>query len=588
MGHCSQFKGLPEMINKGHFLIPRLTRDQYREAIIRPLEGYGIRIASNVVSQLLNDIEDDPDQLPVLQHALMLTFEEWKKSEQNKLIETIHYDASGGMSRSIDEHCNTILGELSKDHLQSQTKIVFQRLTLVDPEEGIGIRSSATINELMELTNLDLQTLSKILNAFRDDGRNFLNTSIQHILRVDSIIELSHECIIRKWKMLNAWMNEEEQDRSSLLKLTEQYNNFIAGERHYLRGLTLSNYLKWPRFVTSSHPVTLRWANRYSKEFASVVTFISDSRSHQRKLQNQKQILKYGFLLIALGAAYFFLNEKQKRADATNKATFDSLNSRAAVLGTNNDSLVQQLNISNRVLAAANNRAAAAKLVNDNRQFDAENQELKLRVESYAALKDSLQLRLDSFSRVYTSHIHTENSLKNVLRSKNVKLRSAIDSIVMLKDLQRMEEVSQIRQELRTTKLTMSDSLKNIKLYSRNETAVKEYFASQFAEELKKNQKLLDEFEKRFKTDIDEKHLTPEMEGAINKYISEYKANQSKLLGDISRYHKIELYTYYEDNKSRFDEFSFVLKNNGFTGAINYHPINRAFFNNAGVTILAS
>src|SRR5262245_46336261 len=64
LGDCSQIPGLAEAVNRGEYLIPRLTRDQRRQAIEMPVGVGGARIATRLVQQMLNDLGDDPDQLP--------------------------------------------------------------------------------------------------------------------------------------------------------------------------------------------------------------------------------------------------------------------------------------------------------------------------------------------------------------------------------------------------------------------------------------------------------------------------------------------------------------------------------------------
>ena len=41
IGDCDAYTGLPEAINRGQFLVPRLTRAQRREAILGPIRLTG-------------------------------------------------------------------------------------------------------------------------------------------------------------------------------------------------------------------------------------------------------------------------------------------------------------------------------------------------------------------------------------------------------------------------------------------------------------------------------------------------------------------------------------------------------------------
>ena len=76
LGECAVFRGLPEALNKGHYQVPKMTRQQLQEVIEGPLEAVGAQIHPSVVQRLLNESEEELDYLPVLQHLLRRMFEE--------------------------------------------------------------------------------------------------------------------------------------------------------------------------------------------------------------------------------------------------------------------------------------------------------------------------------------------------------------------------------------------------------------------------------------------------------------------------------------------------------------------------------
>ena len=77
IGDCARFRGLPEAVTNALYLIPRMSREQRRAAIVEPVRVGGGTIAPRLVVRLLNDVGDDPDQLPILQHALMRCWDYW-------------------------------------------------------------------------------------------------------------------------------------------------------------------------------------------------------------------------------------------------------------------------------------------------------------------------------------------------------------------------------------------------------------------------------------------------------------------------------------------------------------------------------
>ena len=64
LGNCAQFRDLPERINEGLYLVPRMRRDQLEQAITGPVAVEDATITPRLVQKLLNDTGDDPDQLP--------------------------------------------------------------------------------------------------------------------------------------------------------------------------------------------------------------------------------------------------------------------------------------------------------------------------------------------------------------------------------------------------------------------------------------------------------------------------------------------------------------------------------------------
>ncbi|NIT71594.1 MAG: hypothetical protein GWN55_06035, partial [Phycisphaerae bacterium] len=113
LGECSQFRDLPEAMNEGQYLVPRMTRDQRRAAIAGPVAVGGGDIAPRLVQQLLNDVGDNPDQLPILQHALMRTWNHWAKQSRNhNSIDLENYESIGGMQQALSFHADEAYDEL--------------------------------------------------------------------------------------------------------------------------------------------------------------------------------------------------------------------------------------------------------------------------------------------------------------------------------------------------------------------------------------------------------------------------------------------------------------------------------------------
>ena len=113
LGDCAQFPGLAEAINAGQYLVPRLTRDERRAAISGPIGVGGAEIAPVLLTRLVNDVGDNPDQLSILQHALNRTWAHWQhESDGTGPLDLTHYDAIGTMAHALDQHAEQAYAEL--------------------------------------------------------------------------------------------------------------------------------------------------------------------------------------------------------------------------------------------------------------------------------------------------------------------------------------------------------------------------------------------------------------------------------------------------------------------------------------------
>jgi energy-coupling factor transporter ATP-binding protein EcfA2 len=339
LGNCADFKGLPELINEGQFLIPRLTRDQFREAIIKPVGKFAVTISPALVSQMLNDIEYDPDQLPVLQHSLMRMWNALEKAGRTEgaVLTQDTYQAIGGMQNAIDNHANEIYEQLKQKDLSSETKAIFQRLTKIRPG-GEGVRNRQSFEELRNITGASDKKLLAILNIFRMEGVNFLLPPSKEEIKETTNIDIAHETLIRKWKILrDDWMVEEEEHRRKLEKLIDRQSEYQTDTKAFLTGSVLTTYTKWHKYQTAKNPSTQAWAKIHTSRFNELIQFIDtsivlkkaqeDEEIKKKRIQKNAYRLAFGLIVLGLIAAVVILIKIQdyERKDSIAKSKVDSL-----------------------------------------------------------------------------------------------------------------------------------------------------------------------------------------------------------------------------------------------------------------------
>ena len=228
LGDCALFTGLPEAINDSQFLTPRLTRDQYRSAIVEPALVAGGQLDDALVNQLLNDLRGEPDQLPVLQHALMRM---WTLAGDNVLKRALtldDYKAVGGLAGALSKHCDEISNELNPEQ-QRIAEVMFRALCERSSEQR-DTRHPAKLGEVAAIAGVDVEAVIPVVDAFRDMGRNFLMPPLPIALDAETTLDISHESLIRQWQTLNTWVAAEAESARQYQRLEDVAKRCQQGE----------------------------------------------------------------------------------------------------------------------------------------------------------------------------------------------------------------------------------------------------------------------------------------------------------------------------------------------------------------------
>ncbi len=304
IGDCSQFQELTELINLSNYLVPQMTRDNFREAILGPVAVGGGSIDSNLVQQLLNDIGDNPDQLPILQHSLMRTWDHWiKQGNTSKPISIEDYEAIGKMEKALSEHANEAFDELSPTGKEI-CGTLFKTLT----ERGAdnrGVRRPSRIAEVAEITQSNTDEVVEVVNTFRKAGRSFLTPSFEIPLNPESVVDISHESLMRIWDKLKTWVEEEANSVQMYKRLAEAAELYQLGKTTLWRPPDLHLAISWQ----NKQKPTLAWGQRYNPAFERTIVFLETSEKdfraeEQNKLKLQKRALqRTRMFAIVLGSA---------------------------------------------------------------------------------------------------------------------------------------------------------------------------------------------------------------------------------------------------------------------------------------------
>ena len=285
LGDCARFTGLAEAINHGEYLVPKLTRDQVQQAIEGPVKVAGGEVSRRLIQRLLNDVGEHADQLPVLQHSLMRSWDHChqRAADTAPQMDLEDYEAVGGMTDALSNHADEILLEIQESVGDSTTVLnaterVFRALT----EKGVdnrGIRRPTRLDLLRQITGASTELLNTIIEAYRAPGRTFLMPFSNTPLDDGMVIDISHESLMRVWKRLKTWVEEESQSVRIYKRLSETAILWKQNHAGLYRDPDLQIALSW---LETANP-NEAWAARYDTNFPVAVEFLEASDRDQHE-----------------------------------------------------------------------------------------------------------------------------------------------------------------------------------------------------------------------------------------------------------------------------------------------------------------
>lgn len=313
LGECARFRDLPETINEGQYLIPRLQPMQVRAAITGPIAVGGGKIAPRLVQQLLNDVGTDPDQLPILQHALMRTWEKWGEvREGGEPIDLLHYDAIGTMRSALSQHADEAYAELPDERSRAICQLLFTAITEIGPDNR-GVRRPTSVAEICAMAGAGIDEVRPVVDTFRRPGRSFIHPPSSTPLTPETVLDISHESLMRVWDRLRRWVEEQAESVQTYRRVVESALLYSSGQAGLLHDPELALAEAW----RSEERPSEAWGLRYHPAYAAAMRFLDRSIAHRRQTERDRrrrrrlaQGVGVAFLICSMVLTLWAMNER--------------------------------------------------------------------------------------------------------------------------------------------------------------------------------------------------------------------------------------------------------------------------------------
>lgn len=360
LGQCALWDGFAEAVNRCQYLLPKISTVGLLRAIHEPARRNGAVVEEAVADRLLPVISREVDGLPILQHALMRSWQIAAEHEGRRVIDLEALEKVGGAEHALSQHAESAFDKATDqgNPLRVETaNWIFRALSDLD-SDGRIIRRSITLRDLVRETGADEAMVQSILDVFRDPEFSLVMPYLSESLDENSVISVSHEALLRQWQRItDSGFDEnaqpiglayrEFQDGMIWRALSVQAQVFAHDRSSVLGPAATEQRLPWYREIERRPG----WIRRYmlqgvpgareeeQAKWLEVAEFMKASKANlereynklkaeqelvHRLRRNQKLLLALAaavVLLIALVAALaLYINNQRAKADVEEAA----------------------------------------------------------------------------------------------------------------------------------------------------------------------------------------------------------------------------------------------------------------------------
>ncbi len=212
-----------------------MTREEMNKAIVGPAKRLGLSLEPGLAKQMLDDVGDEPGNLPLLEFALT---ELWARREGGVLTHAA-YGQIGGVGGAIVRRAETIYAALTTEQ-QNAAKHALMRLVWISSSGNTAQEAGQRIayGEFNENAQEVIQILADarlLVIGHHGEGGEFM-------------VEVAHEALIRKWSRLRTWLDEDREFllwRRRLKVSREIWQQNRGDNTTLLRGTPLLEAERW-------------------------------------------------------------------------------------------------------------------------------------------------------------------------------------------------------------------------------------------------------------------------------------------------------------------------------------------------------
>jgi WD40 repeat protein len=291
-----------------------MNREELRQAVEQPVAGTGVAFEVGLVERILDDVGQEPGNLPLLEFTLESL---WEHQRIGRLTHAA-YETIGRVEGALADHADRVQQQLM---IEGVAEDQIQRVLVQLVQMGEGTEDTRRVATRVELGDGDWLVIQVLADArlvvTRRDEKD------------QETAELAHEALIRRWKTLQIWIEEDRTFRlwqQRLQPLARQWQTSDHKEGALLQAdIPLNEAAGWLE-------------RRHDDLVGSFRKFVVESLAHRdiqtrekeaarrRQLRNLRIGIGVVLVMLAITLVFFAVarNAQSEAVEARETAVFDA------------------------------------------------------------------------------------------------------------------------------------------------------------------------------------------------------------------------------------------------------------------------
>jgi formylglycine-generating enzyme required for sulfatase activity len=226
LGH----RGLSDLIPKAQVALGPMTGEELKDAGVKPAEKVGLTFEDGLPERLLDDVGDEPGNLPLMEFALKAL---WEGRRGDRLLHSV-YQAMGGIKGAVAQRAETVYNKLDPAERRAAERL-FTKLVRPGDETG-DTRRRAGLDELDA-------TESALVRKLAGKDARLLVTGRDPLAERETV-EVAQEALIREWDRLGTWVDKVRDGRKDQLLMDDLAEQWREHGKPRLSGLASGRTLR--------------------------------------------------------------------------------------------------------------------------------------------------------------------------------------------------------------------------------------------------------------------------------------------------------------------------------------------------------